>query len=187
MTDNNKKQFVRRMFDEIQGKYDFLNTILSFGQDNRWRKKAIKGMPKNGIIIDLCGGGGQMAGLIFSDNNFAGAIVIADISKNMLMQSRYSLNGKNSGSNFPVVCDVENLPFKNDSFSAGISAFSLRNLTDLEAFSRETFRVLQPEGEARFLEIAHPDNKLLSILFNFYFYKLSPLIAKAFRRQRIRL
>jgi demethylmenaquinone methyltransferase/2-methoxy-6-polyprenyl-1,4-benzoquinol methylase len=184
MPDNSKKQFVRQMFDEIQGKYDFLNTILSFGQDNRWRKKAIREMPNEGIIVDLCGGGGQMANHLLAIKDFVGAIVIADISKNMLAQSRTLIDSKYSGRYFPVVCDAEKLPFKNCSFSGGMSAFSLRNLTDLEAFSRETLRAIQPNGIARFLEIAHPENKFISPLFNFYFYRLSPIIARLFGAEK---
>ena len=36
-----KKEEVEEMFDNISGKYDFLNHFLSLGIDKIWRKKAI--------------------------------------------------------------------------------------------------------------------------------------------------
>ena len=37
-----KKEQVKKMFNNIAGKYDFLNHTLSLGMDQLWRKKAIK-------------------------------------------------------------------------------------------------------------------------------------------------
>ena len=33
---------IGKMFDEISSKYDFLNHLISAGQDIRWRRKAVK-------------------------------------------------------------------------------------------------------------------------------------------------
>ena len=41
-TGNVKKEFVRKMFDDISPSYDFLNHFLSFGMDIYWRKKFIQ-------------------------------------------------------------------------------------------------------------------------------------------------
>lgn len=168
------------MFDDISGKYDFLNTILSLGQDNRWRKKAVAGISRNGIIIDLCAGGGEMARQILSDKNFNGELIITDISQGMLSLIKQNIPSEFNGRYHPVICDAEKLPFKNDIASGAVSAFCLRNLSDLDAFTDEVKRVLKSDGLARHLEIAHPNNKMLSVLFEFYFYKLSPLIARLF-------
>jgi demethylmenaquinone methyltransferase / 2-methoxy-6-polyprenyl-1,4-benzoquinol methylase len=177
---NSKTKFVSEMFDDIHDKYDFLNTILSAGQDRRWRKLAVRPLPNDGVIIDLCAGGGEMAQAILSRKSFAGIVAVTDISKGML-----SLTAKNMSANFKnrffvVVCDAEHLPFKNAAFSGATSAFCLRNLSDLSRFTDEVHRCLQADGMARHLEIAHPPNKLLSALFEFYFYSLSPMIAGLF-------
>ena len=51
------------MFDDISGKYDFLNRFLSLGIDKGWRKKAIqaiaKGHPKQ--ILDVATGTADLA------------------------------------------------------------------------------------------------------------------------------
>jgi demethylmenaquinone methyltransferase / 2-methoxy-6-polyprenyl-1,4-benzoquinol methylase len=175
-----KQAFVRRMFDDISGKYDFLNTILSFGQDNRWRKMAITEIPSDGLIIDLCAGGGEMAREILSRKDFKGEVIITDISRGMLSLIKRNLPSKFLGRYYPVICDAEKLPFRSQIASGSVSAFCLRNLSDLTAFTNEVRRVLKIEGMACHLEIAHPEMKILSIPFEFYFYKLSPLIARLF-------
>ncbi|HNB58612.1 MAG TPA: class I SAM-dependent methyltransferase, partial [bacterium] len=37
-----KKQYVRAMFDGVASKYDFLNHLLSLGIDIYWRRRALK-------------------------------------------------------------------------------------------------------------------------------------------------
>lgn len=175
-----KKAFVRRMFDDIHARYDLLNTILSFGQDRRWRKITVKDMPSDGIIIDLCSAGGELAHELFARPDFNGQIVMADISKQMISLYRRILGPQYSGRYFPVICDVENLPFKKGVFAGSMSAFSLRNLTNLGRLTGEVRRALEPRGLARYLEIAHPQNKLLETAFKLYFYHISPLVARFF-------
>ncbi len=179
-TPDSKQAFVRRMFDDIAGKYDFLNTVLSFGQDNRWRKKAVAEIPRDGMAIDLCAGGGEMAREILSRMDFKGEVVVTDISRGMISLIDRILGGRFQGRYFAVICDAEKLPFKGDTFSGAVSAFCLRNLTNLDLFTDEVRRVMKPDGAVRHLEIAHPPNKLWAALFEFYFYKLTPLLAKIF-------
>ena len=184
MRHDHKKTFVKQMFDDIHGKYDFLNTLLSFGQDRRWRKKAVKDIPSNGLTIDLCAGGGQLSRLLLSRRDFVGSVVLADITLCMLKHYRRILSPKFDGRYFPVVCDAEKLPFKDCIFDGAVSAFSLRNLSDLEAFSNEVRRALKEDGRVRLLEIGHPKGRLFSALFELYFYKISPLIADLFTSKK---
>lgn len=177
---NDKKASVRRMFDDIHARYDLLNAILSFGQDRRWRRLTVKELPASGTIIDLCSGGGELALELFSRPGFEGEIVLADISANMISLYRRILGPKYASRYFPVICDVENLPFKEGVFAGAMSAFSLRNLTDLGRFSAEVNRTLEPGGRARYLEIGHPPNRILGMFFKLYFYYFSPLVARLF-------
>jgi demethylmenaquinone methyltransferase/2-methoxy-6-polyprenyl-1,4-benzoquinol methylase len=173
-----KKRFVRRMFDDIHQKYDLINTILSFGNDNRWRTMTVTDMPSGGLVIDLCGGGGQMAKQLFSSKDFVGQIVIADLSLKMIANARKTIDRKFEDRCAAVVCDVERLPFKAGIFDGAISGFSLRNLTDLPSFTGEMRRVLKRGGIARLLEIGHPPGRVFGWLFRLYFYRLAPLVAR---------
>ncbi len=172
-----KKRFIRRMFDDIHQRYDLINTVLSFGNDNRWRGRTVKDMPSGGLVIDLCGGGGQMAKQLFSMRDFVGQVVIVDLSPKMIAQTRRILHRRFGDRYAAIVCDVERLPFKAEVFDGAISGFSLRNLTDLLSFTKEVRRVMKKVGVARLLEIGHPKGKILGPLFRFYFYRLAPLVA----------
>jgi demethylmenaquinone methyltransferase/2-methoxy-6-polyprenyl-1,4-benzoquinol methylase len=178
--EQSKKVFVRRMFNDIAAKYDLLNSILSFGQDNRWRKKAVADIPAHGLVIDLCAGGGEMAREILSRKNFRGEVIMTDISPNMLLLIKRNMPPIYEGRYHIVICDVENLPFKAGSFSGAVSAFCLRNLSDLKTFTNEVRRVMAAGGPVRHLEIGHPKGRLLTDAFEFYFFRLSPLIARIF-------
>ena len=61
--ESGKKEQVEEMFDNIAGRYDMLNRLLSFGIDKRWRKKAIRVLKedKPGLILDIATGTGDFA------------------------------------------------------------------------------------------------------------------------------
>src|SRR5271165_1358660 len=58
-----KKAQVADMFNNIAGRYDFLNHFLSMGIDKGWRKKAIAevAQAKPKAILDVATGTGDMA------------------------------------------------------------------------------------------------------------------------------
>ena len=58
-----KKDKVKRIFDSIATRYDFLNHLLSFGIDNYWRKKALRltGLNSRSILLDIACGTGDFA------------------------------------------------------------------------------------------------------------------------------
>src|SRR3989339_1442075 len=80
-----KKTKVKRIFDSIAGRYDFLNHLLSFGFDYYWRKKALKltGLNTDSILLDIACGTGDVA--IQAKKMGVMKIFGADFSKNMLI------------------------------------------------------------------------------------------------------
>ncbi|MFY8045922.1 MAG: class I SAM-dependent methyltransferase, partial [Chitinophagaceae bacterium] len=113
-SEESKKQQVARMFDEISGKYDFLNRFLSAGIDVTWRKKMLKTLkplqPK--IMLDVATGTGDVA--IMAEALLKPEKIIGiDISDGMLELGREKLrtrqltdvitlqNGDSEAINFP--------------------------------------------------------------------------------------
>src|SRR5664280_779232 len=107
-----KKSQVRKMFDAIAYRYDFLNHFLSFGIDKSWRKKAIRKLSpsKPATILDVATGTGDfaIAALKISPQKVIGV----DISKEMLNVglSKIKIAKLTEKINF-ALADAENLPF----------------------------------------------------------------------------
>lgn len=177
-----KKAFIHKMFSEIAPIYDRMNRLISFGFDNSWRRRAVKPLAKAHRVLDLCAGSGDMAIALLEQNDFAGDVVLCDFNRDMLHLGKRKCS-RQDGAQFVdrimlVVADAELLPFKEGSFNGVTIGFALRNLPSLEKLSSEIMRAMKKEGLAVFLEVAHPENKILEVLFHLYFYKLVPTISK---------
>ncbi len=129
------------VFAKIARKYDRINSLLSLGQDQKWRRTAVSRLP-GGRLLDL-GGGTGAANSIFGDRE----VVALDPSAPML-----GLNpiGRR------VVAIGEHLPFASGSFDAVFSAYVFRNVGSVEKTVAEIARVLRPGGKAGIVDLARP-------------------------------
>ncbi len=177
-----KKNEVKKMFDSIAPRYDFLNHFLSFGIDIYWRKKALRlsNLNSNSILLDIACGTGDFANEArkFNVHN----IFAADFSFNMLnlFNEKYVwINGKN------FQTTAENLPIKNNSVTNITVAFGVRNFYDIPKSFNSFYSALKDNGEVTILEFSLPKNKLIKNLYNFYFKNILPkiggLISKNFK------
>jgi demethylmenaquinone methyltransferase/2-methoxy-6-polyprenyl-1,4-benzoquinol methylase len=177
-----KKAFIHKMFSEIAPIYDRMNRLLSFGFDNRWRRKATKPLVAANRVLDLCAGTGDMALALLEQNDFTGKVVLCDFNKDMLrLAERKCLRqdgGRFADRTMLVVADAELLPFKEDSLDGVSIGFALRNLCSLDKLSSELLHATKKAGLVVFLEIAHPENRIVGALFPLYFYRLVPTISK---------
>jgi len=67
-------------------------------------------------------------------------------------------------------------PFKNAVFDGVMTAFVLRNVSDLSVFFSHAFRVLKPGGKFVSLDMFPPSKNWFSIFYSLYFYRLVPRI-----------
>ena len=74
-----------RVFTDIADRYDRLNSILSLGRDQEWRRSAVDRLPP-GRLLDL-GGGTGAANPIFGERE----VVALDPSPEMLDKERAPL------------------------------------------------------------------------------------------------
>lgn len=180
MTQESKKEQVRNMFNNIAGKYDFLNHFLSLGIDNLWRKSLVK-MMKNQFpnqVLDIATGTGDLAVAIAK--TFPNAKVIgADISENMLNIGKEKMIKKNLSDRVLMeMGDSENLKYENGFFDAVTVAFGVRNYEDLEKGLQEMNRVTKKGGQVYILEFSKPTAFPFKQIYNFYFLNILPLFGK---------
>ena len=145
------------MFNNISGRYDFLNHFLSLGIDIRWRKKAIRELrelqPK--LILDVATGTGDFA--IQSLDVKPDKVIGIDISEGMLAVGRKKMIARHVEQKIELLSgDSENLPFEENKFDAVIVAFGVRNFENLEKGLTEIFRVVKPGGKVVILEFSKP-------------------------------
>lgn len=179
MTD--KKKQVKRIFDSIAYRYDFLNHLLSFGTDYYWRKKAIKfsGMNENTILLDVACGTGDFA--IAAHKAGIKNIFGADLSFQMLKLFKSKaewINGRT------VETVAEFFPFKEMSFTNITVAFGVRNFYDIPKAFNSFKKVLKPGGKVTILEFQLPKNKIFRSLYRFYFNKILPLIGNMISKDK---
>ncbi len=174
-----KKEQVAQMFDNISGKYDFLNHFFSLGIDIIWRKKAIgllkKYQPKT--ILDVASGTADFAieALALKPQKIVGV----DISEGMLAIGQEKVKSLKKENIIGLqVADSENLPFDNNTFDAVIVSFGVRNFDNLLAGLTDMCRVTQSGGVCLVLEFSKPKSFPMKQIFNFYFKNIMPTIGK---------
>ena len=133
------------VFADIADRYDRVNRLLSFGQDQAWRQRVVERLP-TGHLLDL-GAGTGAANAIFGDF----AVTALDPSGEML-----HLNGAQQR----VVGVGEALPFRDATFDAVFSAYVVRNLDSVNATIAEVARVLRPGGRLGIVGLGRPRSDL---------------------------
>lgn len=166
-------QDVRRMFDAVARRYDLTNTVLSMGQDRRWRRDVLEAVdPQPGQrVLDLAAGTGTSS-QPFLDRG--ARVVPCDFSLGMLKV------GKQDKPHLPFTAgDGTRLPFRDDTFDAVTISFGLRNIVDPRGGLAELRRVTRPGGRIVLCEFSHPTNALFRTVYIEYLMKALPTMARA--------
>lgn len=176
---DSKARQVEQMFDNISGRYDFLNRFLSLGIDVYWRKRAIallrKENPKH--ILDVATGTADLALEAWSIK--PDKITGVDISEGMLSHGRKKIQARGLSENITLIkADASNLPFQDHYFDAAMVAFGVRNFENLKNGLTEMRRTLRPGGRIVVLEFSKPRMFPFKQLFQFYFRYILPAIGK---------
>ncbi|RDV13412.1 bifunctional demethylmenaquinone methyltransferase/2-methoxy-6-polyprenyl-1,4-benzoquinol methylase UbiE [Pontibacter diazotrophicus] len=176
---DDKKSQVAKMFNNIAGKYDFLNHFLSAGIDIIWRKKAVSLLApeKPKLVLDIATGTADFAIETLRLN--PDKIIGVDISEGMLAVGREKLIKKGLAEKIELLYgDSENLPFEDNTFDAITVAFGVRNFENLEKGLADMYRVLKPGGTAVVLEFSNPRSFPMKQLYHFYSSNILPMVGK---------
>jgi demethylmenaquinone methyltransferase/2-methoxy-6-polyprenyl-1,4-benzoquinol methylase len=185
-TSDEKKTYVRTMFSEIAGRYDFLNHFLSFGLDYYWRRKGVRMIKdhlttiQNPAILDIACGTGDLSFEILRQIPDAHIIGI-DLARPMLDIFQKKSNEKRA-SILIELGDVEALRYADHSFDAVTIGFATRNFSRLDIAFKEIHRVLKPGGIFINLELSKPRGGLMKQLYGGYSRFILPSIGKIFSK-----
>ena len=163
------------MFDGVARRYDLTNTVLSFGQDYRWRRRTRQclQLQPGERVLDLAAG----TGVSTIELARGGARAVAcDFSLGMLRSGR-AMRRRRAIVRF-VAGDALRLPFVDASFDAAVMSFGLRNVVDVPRALRELARVVRPGGRLVICEFSRPTFPPFRVVYLNYLMRALPWVAR---------
>jgi demethylmenaquinone methyltransferase / 2-methoxy-6-polyprenyl-1,4-benzoquinol methylase len=176
-----KAWYVRSLFSKVPTEYDALLTLLTFGQDKRWRafvvEKASSG--SDGLALDVATGTGLLAADLARSKGETGLVVGVDLTLSMLETARAGLNSKGLGPRTDwVLARAENLPFRDNCFRSATISLALRNVSDARRALGEMARATGPGGVVISLDFTRPGNRFFRLVYYDYLLGLFPILGR---------
>jgi demethylmenaquinone methyltransferase/2-methoxy-6-polyprenyl-1,4-benzoquinol methylase len=161
-------------FADIARWYDGLNRLMSLGRDRRWRQLVAQALdlPANGRALDVGAGTGDMT-LALLHHRPGSTVVSLDPTVEMMQLAQHKRDADRAQWTHG---DGLSLPFSDGCFDGVVSAFVLRNVTDVGRALAEQARVVRPGGRVVCLEMTWPRTPGIRTLFKLYFSDLMPRI-----------
>lgn len=184
-SEETKGKQVEKMFDKISGNYDFLNRLITFRMDKKWRKNVLNIISKHKpeSIIDIATGTGDMA-ILFSQTQ-AKKISAVDISQGMLNIADEKIKKKNLQDRITTgIQNSENLLIEDNSYDVVTVSYGIRNFGDLIKGLTEMYRINKHGGITVILETSVPNNAIMKAGYLFYTKYIMPNIAKLISKDK---
>ncbi len=167
------------MFDAIAARYDFLNRVLSLGQDVSWRESLAKFLPAQATVklLDIATGTADvLITLAKQDKRITNAIGVDPASKMLeIGQAKIKALGLQERLTLQVG-DCQQLPFLDETFDCVTISFGIRNVPDLRKALLEIFRVLKKDGRVIILEFSKPKNPIMALGHGIYLNSFVPCV-----------
>jgi demethylmenaquinone methyltransferase/2-methoxy-6-polyprenyl-1,4-benzoquinol methylase len=146
-----KRQQAKELFAPLAPTYDRYATLLSYGQDPRWRRFLVSRIDAGpgDRVLDVATGTGAVARELRRQKGCA--VVGVDQSNEMLDEAR------RRGSTQLVEASAEDLPFEDGEFDALTFTYVLRYVDDPPAVLAELARVIRPGATIAGLEFGLPE------------------------------
>jgi demethylmenaquinone methyltransferase / 2-methoxy-6-polyprenyl-1,4-benzoquinol methylase len=143
----------KELFAPLGPTYDRYASLLSYGQDPRWRRFLVSRIDAGpgDRVLDVATGTGAVARELIRRKGCT--VVGVDQSSEMLAEAKRRLNGPAE----LVEASAENLPFADGEFDALTFTYLLRYVDDPPAVLAELARVVRPGGTIAGLEFGLPE------------------------------
>lgn len=176
-----KARRTRLHFEAVARRYDFMNTLLSFGIHYLWKRNAVRmiGLRPGDRVLDLCGGTGDLSVMAERSVGSEGRVVLYDLNRAMILAGKTKPTHAALRQRIRYVQgDAEAISFPDRSFDAAMVGFGIRNVSSLERGFSEMHRVLKPGGKLMCLEFSKPTAPLFRFLYDFYSFQIMPLLGE---------
>ena len=170
-----EKKPLHKIFTAVPERYDLINNIFTWGQDNKWRLKTARLClsTQPDTILDLCCGTGDLTIELAKAAPSSVTVVGLDYSPPMLEKAAAKASHAELKAKINFVHgDVGDLPFPDEYFDCIGISFAFRNLTyknpNTPRYLSEIVRVLKNGGQFVVVESSQPPNKLIRALDHLY-------------------
>ena len=159
-----KRRYVARLFATIAGRYDLITRLLSFGQDQGWKRRVVDlaGIQRGTRVLDLACGTGDLA---FAAARAGGRVTAVDLTPHMIVLARRKPGA--AGIRWSVG-DICLLPFAADAADVVVMGYGLRNVPDLPRALAELYRVVRPGGRVCALDFDRPESATVRAVYLAY-------------------
>ncbi|HXG07450.1 MAG TPA: class I SAM-dependent methyltransferase [Nitrososphaera sp.] len=146
--------------------YDKVNRFISFGKDEEYRRRGIRGrvLPGN-IVLDAGSGYGNMSRIALSEAGGDVIVVMYDPIPEMLANVRNFLPDSKAELSSGI---FEYMPFRDETFDAVLCGYSLRDAIHLSKALAEMHRVLKAGGRLVIVDLGKPDRVIPRALVSMY-------------------
>jgi demethylmenaquinone methyltransferase/2-methoxy-6-polyprenyl-1,4-benzoquinol methylase len=173
-TKEDRRGWVRRIFDATASDYDRIESIAAFGSGSWYRRQALlrAGLKPGMVVLDVGVGTGLVARQAARILGDATKVTGIDPSPGMLKSARVPCGVK------LVEGSAERVPLPDRSIDFLSMGYALRHIADLSIAFAECFRVLRPGGRLCILEITRPEGRIRAALLKGYLGSIVPALAK---------
>ena len=175
---------VKNIFNKISYKYDFLNSLLSFGLHKLWKRELVNLLePLSGEDwADLCCGTGDLSFLIFKKVWPNGTVTGIDNAKEILnIAKKRSKSIKKKGLYWQLE-DILEIDENLKIYDGICMSYGLRNLENIEEGLKKVFNLLCDNGRAGFLDFNHSKMNSIADIFQKIYLRLVVVpISKIFK------
>lgn len=180
-----KERYVKTMFAEIAGRYDLLNSLLSFNQHKAWRRKAVRlaAVRAGERCLDVCTGTGDFAIDLAAAVGSNGRVIASDFCEPMIRNGLQKMQRATGGKISMMVANAERLPYPSNTFDVCTVGFGIRNVAHIDRAVAEMARVARPAGRVIILEFNRPRAVWYKPFVDFYLFRVLPRIGGLLSRQ----
>ena len=176
-----KSNLVKKIFENVSGRYDLMNDFMSLGIHRVWKKSMLDWLaPRRGqSLIDVAGGTGDIAFNFIKRAKTGANATILDLTESMMIEGKKKPIDLPEESQINWVCgDAMRMPFNNNTFDVYTISFGIRNVTNISKTLSEAYRVLKPGGRLMILEFSSVNNDLISWIYDKYSFNIIPKLGE---------